>query len=189
MLWLHMRVRICKKPFVDVVVLCSGNKKQTKKQERGIPLSSPSRVLECRVFLAGCSYSLAMHELLISYAPAINKNNKKRNATQRNGAGARKRLRFKRCIPSCCGAILHSTRSAGNRPLLGKPLQVFETRVDLESTSQLPCTSITDFVAAEVQAGKTGVDLEGISQLPCTSIIDVVALEVQAGKTILGGQK
>ena len=79
-----MRVRTCKKPFVDVVVLCSGNKKQTTKQECGIPLSSPSRVIECRgVFLAGfccgiplsspsrvieccvisagCSYSLAMH--------------------------------------------------------------------------------------------------------------------------------
>ena len=40
----------------DVVVLCSGNKKQTKKQERGIPLSSPSRVLECRVFIAGCCH-------------------------------------------------------------------------------------------------------------------------------------
>ena len=30
MLWLHMRVSICKKLFVDVVVLCSGNKKLTK---------------------------------------------------------------------------------------------------------------------------------------------------------------
>ena len=46
----------CKKPFFYVVVLCSGNKKQTKKQERGIPLSSPSRVLECRVFIAGCCH-------------------------------------------------------------------------------------------------------------------------------------
>ena len=117
-------------------VLVTKNKR--KKQDCGIQLSSPSRIIECRVLLAGCSYSLAMQSLVISYAPAINKNNKKRNATQRNGAGARKRLRFKRCIPSCCGAILHSTRSAGNRPLLGKPLQVFETRVDLESTKKTP---------------------------------------------------
>ena len=99
MLWLHMRVRICKKPFVDVVVLCSGNKKQTKKQDCGIQLSSPSRIIECRVLLAGCSYSLAMQSLVISYAPTINKNNKKRNATQRNGVGARKRLRLQKVQP------------------------------------------------------------------------------------------
>ena len=60
-------IRICKKPFFDVVVLCSGNKKQTKKQERGIPLSSPSRVLECRVLPAGCCHRHSTLSLLCSY--------------------------------------------------------------------------------------------------------------------------
>ena len=73
---------MCKKLFFDVFVLCSGNKKQTKTRERGIHLHRPAMFLsvllslfvvaaafhshrpagiECRVFPAGCSYSLAMH--------------------------------------------------------------------------------------------------------------------------------
>ena len=60
-------ISICKKPFFDVVVLCSGNKKQSKKQERGIPLSSPSRVLECRVLPAGCCHRHSTLSLLCSH--------------------------------------------------------------------------------------------------------------------------
>ena len=45
MLWLHMRVSICKKPFFDVVVLCSGNKNKRKNKNAAFHSHRPAAFL------------------------------------------------------------------------------------------------------------------------------------------------
>ena len=63
MLWLHMRVSICKKPFFDVVVLCSGNKNE-KNENAAFHLHRPA------VFLSVVLSLLAVAAAFHSHRPA-----------------------------------------------------------------------------------------------------------------------